>query len=192
MCFLCIGELHVAANNIKVLSVAQQCFYGEFTLLARRKCTSSCNVCEIFVLIVAKFLFSQQIFITVTNTKFHGNLSNESCTDVGSRQTGMMKLIGTFHRYVNLTIMHKRMMSHNTIRVHIMGKSQNRSHCHIPRQIMMCPVCVRNILVMSGIVQSVWPNHLNLNLHFMNLSLANVFRTNTKVLNIHQLPIPYG
>jgi len=39
MHFLCIIELHVTANNIKVLSVAQQCFYGKFMLLARANST---------------------------------------------------------------------------------------------------------------------------------------------------------
>jgi hypothetical protein len=39
MHFLCVGELHVTAKNIKVLSVAQQHFYGEFMLPARTKGT---------------------------------------------------------------------------------------------------------------------------------------------------------
>ena len=45
------------------------------------------------------------------------------------------------------------MMSHDTICVYIMGKFQNRSQCHMRKKIMMWPLCVKNILVMPGIVQ---------------------------------------
>ena len=45
------------------------------------------------------------------------------------------------------------MMSHDTICVYIMGKFQNRSHCHTCVKIMICPLCVKNILVMPEIVQ---------------------------------------
>jgi hypothetical protein len=34
-----------------------------------------------------------------------------------------------------------------------MGKFQNRPHRHMRKKIMMCPLCVKNILVMPGIVQ---------------------------------------
>jgi hypothetical protein len=36
---VCVVELHVTVNNIKVLSVAQKCCYGKFMLLARIECT---------------------------------------------------------------------------------------------------------------------------------------------------------
>jgi len=45
------------------------------------------------------------------------------------------------------------MMSHDTICVYIMGKFENQSHCQMRKKIMMCPLCVKNILVMPGIVQ---------------------------------------
>jgi hypothetical protein len=37
----------------------------------------------------------------VTNTKFHGNPSSESCTNA-CRRTDITKLIDTFHDYVNV------------------------------------------------------------------------------------------
>lgn len=45
------------------------------------------------------------------------------------------------------------MTSHDTICVYIMGKFQNRPHRHMRKKIMMCPLCVKNSLVMPGIVQ---------------------------------------
>jgi hypothetical protein len=29
-CIVCVAELYVAVNNVKILSVAQQCYYGKF------------------------------------------------------------------------------------------------------------------------------------------------------------------
>lgn len=46
-----------------------------------------CKVPNIFILIVAKFLFSQQIFIKVNHITFHKNLSSGSCTDTCREQT---------------------------------------------------------------------------------------------------------
>lgn len=37
-CVLCVVEPCDTVNNIKILSVAQVCFYGRFMLLARIKC----------------------------------------------------------------------------------------------------------------------------------------------------------
>lgn len=34
-CTFCVLLCYMSANNIKVPSVAQQCFYGKFMLLAR-------------------------------------------------------------------------------------------------------------------------------------------------------------
>jgi len=39
MHYLCIVELQVTFNNIRILSVAQKCFYGEFMLTATTKHT---------------------------------------------------------------------------------------------------------------------------------------------------------
>jgi hypothetical protein len=36
--FHTVDELHVTVNYIKIISVAQQCFYGKFMLLAAIKC----------------------------------------------------------------------------------------------------------------------------------------------------------
>jgi len=42
---VCAVELHVTVNDIKILSVAQQCFYGEFVSLQQSNVPrSSCNV----------------------------------------------------------------------------------------------------------------------------------------------------
>lgn len=40
MCSVCVvAQLHVAANYIKILTVAQQCFYGKFMSLATMQIT---------------------------------------------------------------------------------------------------------------------------------------------------------
>jgi len=47
--FLYVGALFVTLNNVKLLSVAQKCFYGEFMSQATLKVpSSSCKVPDIF------------------------------------------------------------------------------------------------------------------------------------------------
>jgi hypothetical protein len=36
-CIACTDELHVNVNNIRIISVAEKCFYGEFMSLAAIK-----------------------------------------------------------------------------------------------------------------------------------------------------------
>jgi hypothetical protein len=38
-CVACTDELHVTVNNIRILRVAQKCFYGEFMSPAAMKLT---------------------------------------------------------------------------------------------------------------------------------------------------------
>jgi len=47
MHYVGVVELHVTVNNIKILSVAQQCFYGEYMSLQQSNVPrSSCKVPE--------------------------------------------------------------------------------------------------------------------------------------------------
>jgi len=71
---VCIVELHVAVNNIKILSVAQKWFYDEFMSPATMKRTQffmcfTRHVCPI----LTKSGLCQRIFIKVPNIRFHGN-----------------------------------------------------------------------------------------------------------------------
>jgi len=60
----CIVELHVAINNIQILSVAQQCFCGEFACrrLQQNVRRCSCKVPILFAMLT-KFGISLQIVI---------------------------------------------------------------------------------------------------------------------------------
>ena len=50
-CILRIAELKVTFNNIRILSVAQKCIYGEFMLPATKKniLRSSCKMPSFFI-----------------------------------------------------------------------------------------------------------------------------------------------
>jgi hypothetical protein len=49
---VCVVELHVTVNNIKVLSVTQQCFYSKFMSPTTTQITNNveeCGPCPVFV-----------------------------------------------------------------------------------------------------------------------------------------------
>ena len=62
-------ELHFTANNIKILSVAQQWSINFADYIE----TYLGWVFMYWGQVLSKFTFSQQIFMEVSNTKFHGN-----------------------------------------------------------------------------------------------------------------------
>jgi len=48
---VCTVEVHVAVNNMEILNVAQQCFYGDFVFPPQQKpfLRSSCKAPDFFV-----------------------------------------------------------------------------------------------------------------------------------------------
>ena len=84
-----IVELHVTANNMEILSVSQQRFYGLFMSPATIKCYLGLPMkCPIFLSNFNEIWIFLTEFHEVPNTKHHGNPSSGRCADTsGDRQT---------------------------------------------------------------------------------------------------------
>ena len=99
-----IVGLPVSFRGIKISIVAQKWFYGQFVPPAVK---GTCEVSDIFCLILTKFGVRRQIFVTVPSMKVACNPCSGSRADTRrqtDRQTAeMAKLIGAFRDCANET-----------------------------------------------------------------------------------------
>jgi hypothetical protein len=78
---LCIVELHITVNNIKILTAAQNSFMENLCHQQQKTSLGLHVKSPIFCPILTKFGISRQIFIKIQNIKFHGNPSSGGSAD---------------------------------------------------------------------------------------------------------------
>jgi len=82
-CFVFFLEVRVTVSGVTILSVAQQCFYGEFMSPATMKPTLVFMRSALyFCLTLTEFGISRQIFTEASNVKFYGNPGSGRRADV--------------------------------------------------------------------------------------------------------------
>ena len=69
----CTVKLQATANKMKMLSIAQHCFYGEFVAGDNKTYLGLHIKWPIFCRILTKFGVSRQIFTKLLSSKFHWN-----------------------------------------------------------------------------------------------------------------------